>query len=95
MVGTNDSANATAGRAVEQAGRAVAADVVKSAYLAIGAAQGEQGFSEDVESLVVAGVRDFRDMADDLPGWAENPFALEREEFRVPVGPRRQAVVVG
>jgi hypothetical protein len=68
---------------------------MKSAYLAVGAAHGEQGFSEEVERLVIAGVRNFRDMADDLPGGSENPFALEREEFRVPVGPRRQAEIVG
>ncbi len=95
MVGTDDAAGAAAGRAVEQAGRTVATDVVEGAYLSVVAAQGKQRFTEDVERLVAAGVWDFRDMADDLPGGPENPLALEREEFRVPVGPRWQAEVVG
>lgn len=95
MVGTDDAARAAAGRTIEQARGAVPADVMKSADLAVAAAQGEQGLPEDVERLVITGVRDFRDMADDLPGGPENPLALEREEFGVPVGPRRQAEIVG
>ena len=82
-------------RAVEQAGRAMPADVMKSAHHAVVAADGKQHFADEVEALVVAGVRNLRDVADDLPRWPEHPLALEREEFRIRVGPGRQAEIVG
>src|SRR5689334_8297268 len=95
MVRTDDSPGAVPARAVEQAGGAVAAHVMKSAHLSVVAADGEEHLADEVEALVVAGVRNLGDVTDDLPGRAEDPLALEREEFRVGVRPGGKAEVVG
>ena len=56
-----------AARAIEQAGGTMPADVMESAHHAVVAADGKQHFADEVEALVVAGVRNLRDVADDLP----------------------------
>ena len=95
MVRADDAARAVSARSIEQARRAMAADVVESAHRAVAAAHGEQHLADEVEALVVAGIGNFRDMADHLPGGPENAFAFEREKFRIGVRPRRQTEVVG
>ena len=67
MVGTHDAARARATRAVEQACGTMPADVMESPDHAVVAADGKQHFADEVEALVVAGVRNLRDVADDLP----------------------------
>src|SRR3954470_16867735 len=95
MVRTDDPAGAVPARAVEQARGTVAADVMKSAHLAIVAAYREEHLADEVEALVVPGVGNLGDVTDDLPGGPEDALALEREEFRVQVGPGGKAEVVG
>src|SRR3546814_4210937 len=55
------------------------------------AAHGEHQFAEEVERMIITGLRDVVDMADELPGRHEQPFALQLEELRIDVGPGRQA----
>ena len=95
MVGTHDPSRAGAARAIEQARGAVPAHIMKSPDHAIVAADGKQHLADEVETLVIARVRNLGDVTDDLPGGTEHAFALEREEFRVRVRPCRQAEIVG
>ena len=81
VIGADDAAGADAARTIEQARGAMTAHVVERAHRAVVAAQREQHLADEVETLVVAGLRDLGDVADHLPGRAENAFALEREEF--------------
>ena len=67
MVGTDDAAGAASGRPVEQSRRAMPAHVMKSAHPSVIAPEGEQRFAQEIERLIVARVRNFRDMADGLP----------------------------
>ena len=95
MVGTHDATRTRAARTIEQARGAMTAHVMKSAHPSVVATDGEQHFPDEVEALVIARVRNLRDVTDHLPGRAEHAFALEREEFRVRVRPGRKAEIVG
>ncbi len=73
----------------------MAADVMEGPHCAVPAAHGEQHLADEVEALVVAGIGNFRDVTDHLPGGPENAFAFQREELRIGVRPRRQTEIVG
>jgi hypothetical protein len=87
MVGTDDPPAAAAARSVEQPRAAMPADVMESPHPAVIATHSDQRGFEEIQGLEVAGVRNVVDVTDDLPGGAKDPFALEREEFRVYVSP--------
>jgi hypothetical protein len=95
MVRAHDAAGARAAGSIEQACGAMPADVMESPDDAVVAAHGEQHFADEIEALVVAGVGNFGDVADNLPGRAEDARALEREELGVRVSPRGQAEIIG
>src|SRR3546814_6795428 len=91
MIGTDDAHAAIALRPVEKPRRPVPADIVERAHLPVMAAHGEHQFAEEVERMIITGLRDVVDMADELPGRHEQPFGLQLEELRIEVGPGRQA----
>src|SRR4051812_26983504 len=95
VIGAHDASAAVAARPVEEPRRAMAADIVEGTDHAVIATQREEHLAHEVETLEVARVRDLGQVADDLPRRAEHAFALELQEFRVEIGPRRQAEVVG
>ena len=68
--------------AIEQARRAVPADIVKRAHHAVVAADREQHFADEIEALVVAGIRDLRHVADDLPGQGGKRAPARAREIR-------------
>src|SRR5688500_4826016 len=94
MVGTHDAPGAGTARPVEQARAAVPADVMESTDGAVAAADGHQHGPDEIQALVVAGVRNVIDVADDLPGRAEYSLPFELQELRVLVGPRGKAEIV-
>jgi hypothetical protein len=94
MVWTDDAACARAAGPIEQASGTMPADVMESPDDAIVAAHGEQHFAVEIEALVIAGVGNFRDVTDNLPGRAEDALALERKELGVRISPGGQAEIV-
>ena len=62
------------------------AHVVKRNH-AVVAAHGKKHLAYEIETLVIAGFGNFREVTDHLPRGPENTFALEREKFRIGVGP--------
>src|ERR1700752_4894303 len=93
MVGTHDAPGARPARPVEQARGAMPADVVEGAHHSVVAAEGKQHLADEVETLVVASLRYFRDVADHLPGGPQHTLAFEREEFGIDVSPCREAEI--
>src|SRR5882672_10818715 len=72
VVRTGEPKAAMACGPVEQPRRAMAADIVERADSAVVAAQCNDRLAEIIEGDVIAGVRDIVDVADDLPGRAED-----------------------
>src|SRR5580692_9017487 len=94
VVGAGDAASAVTLRAVQQPGRAMTAYVVERAHLAIIAAKNNDGLSEKVERMEVAGTRYVAEVAHHLPALAENLRLFALEKLRVLVDPGRQAMAV-
>ncbi len=95
VVGADQPVAAVAGVSVGQARGAVAADIVETAHPAVLAADGQDLFVEDVKSLIVAGLGDVVDVADDLPALRKQLGALQLEEGRIGVQPGGQAFLDG
>ena len=79
-------------RAVEDAGAAVPAYVVKCLDRAVLVAQDKHAFRAEIESLVVAGARDGIDVTDDLPARQQHALDLEPRQFGVTVHPGGQGM---
>ncbi len=90
MVGA-DQAPALAGRAIDQPGGAVAADIVEAADHAVLAADHDDAFAQIIEGVVAAGRGQVVLVADHLPGGAEQTLPLDREELGIGIEPGRQA----
>ena len=54
-------------------------------------AKNDQGFIEKIETEIIAGVGDVRNMANNLPGAFENALLFQIEELCMAIGPCRQA----
>src|ERR1700733_7171546 len=74
VIGTNNASGAVTGGAVEQPRGAMAADVEKSLDAVVAAAHRDNGFSEEIQRVVVAGSRNVAKMTDDLPRRGEDPL---------------------
>src|SRR5579864_5001742 len=92
MVGADQPVAAIAARTVGQARAAMATDIVKAAHHAVGAAQRQEFFSQDIERVIVAGPRDIVDVADQMPGLRKQLEPLRLEEFGVAIKARREAL---
>src|SRR5688572_3649206 len=95
VVGADDAPAATAARTVEQPRRAMAAHIVENPYCAVVAAQGKQHLADEVEALVIAGLRNLGYVADDLPRRTEDALPFQREELGIRIRPRGQAEILG
>src|SRR5262249_22937894 len=68
----------------------MAADIMESLQAALLVAQDDRAFAQKIETQEIAGLLHLADMADQLPGFEENGFALERKEFVIGIDPGRQ-----
>src|ERR1700722_8624542 len=79
------------GTAVQQARRAVTAHIEKRFHTALLAAQRDQGFTEEIERVVIAGIRYVIEVANHLPGSRKYALLLGFQEIRIPIDPARKA----
>ena len=91
MIGTRDPASAIAPRIVEQARRAVPANVVKAADRAVVAAHDENGLAEELERMEITRIRNVVHVADELPARKKNELPLALEKIGVAIDPGGQA----
>jgi hypothetical protein len=95
MIGTDDpiapAAAPTGVVPVEQARRAMSADVIEGPQPHILAADDEDRAADEVESLVVSGLGEVALVTDDLPRWQQDLFDLPLEELGIAVDPPGQA----
>jgi hypothetical protein len=94
VIRAGDALAAIALLAVDQPGRAVAADVMEAAHAPVGPPDRQDRLVKELEGQEIAHGRHVVDVADQVPALAEHDLALELEELGVPVGPAGQAEVV-
>ncbi len=92
MVGADDAAALAAG-AVQQPRRAMQADIVEGPRNPVLAAHHDDAFADEVEAVIVAGVRNVVQMADHLPGRRQHLVLLGFEKAGVGIDPARKATV--
>ena len=90
VVRASDAPAAVTVRAVHEARRAMAADIVEGAQHAVIAADDKGALAQHIQRGVVARSCDLTHMADDLPVLQQEIAAFEREELGIVVGPSRQ-----
>ena len=94
MVGAHDAAGALPRTAVEQPRCAVPAYIEERPDAAVRTAHRHQRFIQEVQRVIVPGVRDVAQMADDLPRRRKDAFFLGFQEIGVTVYPAREAETV-
>ncbi len=73
--------------AVQQPCRAVTAHIEKHLYHPVLPAHRDQGLAQEIQSVVIAGIRYVVEMAYHLPRGGEYPLLLGRQEIRVAIYP--------
>src|SRR6185295_7074286 len=79
VIGTDQAMAAIARFAGRNARGAMAASIVEATHHAIAAAQREKFLAQNIERVVVAGLGDIVDMADEMPGAGEDVCSFRRE----------------
>src|SRR5580693_3783338 len=79
------------GTAVQQPRGAMTAHVEKCLYAPVLTAHCDQGFTQKIKRVVVAGVGDVIEVTNHLPGGGKYALLLGFQEIRVPIDPARKA----
>src|SRR5580704_15119801 len=93
MVGADDSAGTMSGSAVEKPRGSMAADVEERLDAVVAPANGDYGFAEEFQRMVIARVRNVVQMTNDLPRCGEHPLFFSAQEIGVPIYPSGQTEV--
>ncbi len=72
MVGTDYAAGTMSGCAVEQPGSPMAAHIEERLDAVVASADHDQGLTEKIQGVIIAGIRDVIEVADDLPRRGED-----------------------
>src|SRR6185437_9668011 len=94
VVGADETVAAIAARAIGKTRAAMTADVMKASHHAIGAAQRQELFAQNIEGVIVASLGDVIHMADQMPRFGEELQPLDFEEIGITIKTRGQALAV-
>ena len=90
VIGTHDFSGTMTGTAVHQPRRAMTTHIEKGLHAAVLAAHRNQGFAQEIQRVVIAGIGYVVEVAHRLPRRGKYPLLLSFQKIRIPIDPTRE-----